>query len=397
MKTPKNLLFPVAAAALAVALQCCCPRSSWAQSPHSNAVFVSRNPSGANEVGAFVQDPGTGALSLVGTYLTGGRGELDIDGNQSHALAVKDDLLFVTNTGDNSLTVFRIESTGALSRLQRVSSRGVRPVSLAVKDTTLLVVNQGITAGKPGAVGGNVTAFSIGNDGELAHIRGSTFSFHASDTPNEILSNSANRLFSVGRSSANAVDTFRLSADGRISRTDTQRGVQDPLGGAIKSGSRSTVIFTLPDRSHAGVMSLVVNAQGKFLNARTYLRPKLLDPCWATIHPNGTLVWTAAFATRTISLYRLGERGGLTAVSNFRPWNTGAGIVDLTTDSTGSYVFQLRAFRAPGGEHNQRPSVAVFETTGGDADAGLALVGEYDLPSSWSRSGPTGIAVAEIL
>lgn len=364
--------------------------SAWAQGALGTTVFVQRNSANRNAVAAFAQDATTGALSLVGVYRTGGKGEPSLDGNQSHALAARGPLLFVTNAGDNTISSFRIQRDGGLVLVSRRNSRGVRPVSLAVKGDVLLVVNQGIKAGKHGAIGGNVRAFRIGIDGRLSVLGGAVYRFSQRDIPNEVLSNSANGLFTVGRSGSNSASTFSLQDDGRITLVETVRHIPDPLGGAIKSGAESTVILTLPDADTAGVTSLQMDSSGHTVARRTYPRPEQKDPCWAAIHPDGTRVWTSAFATRLLSLYQLAADGTLSAVSNYS-YSRGPGSVDITIDDTGSFLFRLKAFRAPGGQHNIQPSVEVLAVTGQAENAGLALVGDYKLPKDWASAAPTGI------
>lgn len=373
----------------------CIAASALAQGNVERTIFVQRNSANRNAVAAFAQDSVTGALTLLGVFRTGGKGEPSIDGNQSHALASRGRYLFVPNAGDNSISVFQVQQDGSLVLLSRTPSRGVRPVSMAVKKNVLLVVNQGIKAGTPGATGGNVRAFRIGANGSLTLISGAVYHFAAEDVPNEILSNSANPLFTVGRSGTNAVSTFWFHDEGTISLTETVSNIPDPLGGAIKSGSKSTVIVTLPDEDTAGVVSLQMNARGRTTASWRYSRPEQKDPCWAAIHPDGTRVWTSAFATRLLSLYTLRSDGSLRAVSNYTD-SRGPGSVDVAVDDSGSYLFRLRAFRVPNGAHNIRPSIDVFSTTGQSQNGGLALVGNYLLPENWSTTAPTGVAVVSL-
>lgn len=374
--------------ALLVAL--CWSTSAWAQGAIGTTVFVQRNSASRNAVAAFAQDAQSGELSLVGVYKTGGKGEPSLDGNQSHALASRGSLLFVTNAGDNTISSFRIQRDGGLVRLSRASSRGVRPVSLAVKRDVLLVVNQGIKAGKPGATGGNVRAFRIGVNGTLSAIDGGVYRFSSRDVPNEILSNSTRPLFTVGRSGSNSASTFWLSDEGKISLAQTVLNIPDPLGGAIKSGAESTVVLTLPDADTAGVTSLQMNARGRAIARHNYPRPEQKDPCWAAIHPDGVRVWTSAFATRLLSLYELSSDGSMRAVSDYS-YSGGPGSVDIAVDDSGSYLFRLKAFRPPVGTHNIQPFVEVFATTGQSENAGLAPIGSYALPKDWASAAPTGI------
>ena len=376
--------------ALSLLVILCWSAPAWAQGARGTTVFVQRNSAYRNAVAAFAQNANTGELSLVGVYRTGGKGQPSLDGNQSHALAAWGSLLFVTNAGDNTISSFRIQRGGELALVSRRSSRGVRPVSLAVKGDVLLVVNQGVVAGKPGAIGGNVRAFRIGVDGNLSLIPGAVYRFSSKDVPNEVLSNAANGLLTVGLSGSNSASTFSLKDKREITLVETVRNIPDPLGGAIKSGAESTVILTLPDADTAGVTSLQMNSSGHTIERRTYSRPEQKDPCWAAIHPDGTRVWTSAFATRLLSLYHLGADGTLSAVSNYS-YSRGPGSVDITVDESGSFLFRLKAFRAPGGQHNIQPSVEVLAVTGQTENAGLAPLGSYSLPKDWARAAPTGI------
>src|SRR5918994_991625 len=70
------------------------------------------------------------------------------------------DMLFAVNAGDSTVTAFRTGSAGVrLHRTTRVSSGGLIPVSVAVSDRLLHVLNAGGS--------GTVTTFEIGRRGQL--------------------------------------------------------------------------------------------------------------------------------------------------------------------------------------------------------------------------------------
>ncbi len=368
----------------------CCPP---AVADTTNAVFASQNPAGANSVASFVQNPRTGNLSFVGEYATGGTGDPSIQANQSHALASNGSHLFVTNAGDDSISVFTIKRGGKLSLKRTYPSAGSNPVSLAVIGSRLLVVNQGSGEG----LKGNIRAFQIRRSGSLSRIRSAHFDYLASDVPVEVIVNSRNSFFSVARSGANALDFFKLNNDGTIVRTDTVAGVQDPLGGVMKSSPQTIALYTLPDEAQPGVTSVYVSGEGKAQYQHQEIREDLQDPCWAAIHRDQRRLWLSSFKTRALSLYTISDNGAMTAVSDYITHTTGPGSVDITTDKAGAFLFRLRAYPAPTGSGPIQPYVDTLKIQGGSSrNAGLSLTDESALPSSWSSSAPTGILAVQV-
>ncbi len=359
----------------------------------TNAVFASQNPAGSNSVASFVQNPRTGRLSFVGEYATGGTGDTSIQANQSHALASNGRHLFVTNAGDDSISVFTIKRGGKLSLKRTYQSAGINPVSLAVKGDRLLVVNQG--SGE--SFGGNIRVFQIKRSGSLSRIRSAHFDYLSSDVPVEVIVNSRNNLFSVARSGANSLDFFKLNNDGTIVRTDTVVGIQDPLGGVMKTSPQTIALYTLPDEAQPGVTSIYVSGEGKALYQHQEVREDLQDPCWAAIHRDQRRLWLSSFKTRALSLYTISDSGAMTAVSDYITQTTGPGSVDIATDKAGRFLFRLRAFQAPTGSGPVQPYVDTLKIQDGSSrNAGLALTDESVLPVSWSSSAPTGILAVQV-
>ena len=128
------------------------------------AVYALTNQS-ANGVATFARGA-DGSLTWSGSVSTGGTGAGSGLGSQG-ALALSDDgrWLFAVNAGSNDVSAFRVTASG-LELTSRVSSGGVRPISLTVHGNVLYVLNAGGD--------GNISGFTIGTDGELAAISGST-------------------------------------------------------------------------------------------------------------------------------------------------------------------------------------------------------------------------------
>ena len=364
-----------------------------AASKRTNAVYVAQNQTGANSVAAFIQDAKNGRLTLVDTYLTGGTGDGAVDGNQSHALASNGSFLFVTNSGDHTVTSFRVRDGGVLRRVGSYSSQGYVPVSLAVRGDRLIVANQGsVTSNLPGGI----RVFRIAKSGALTRIRKSHFDFPPTDTPAEVLASQSSSVFSVGLSGSNRIDNFILTSSGTIVRTDSVPGVLSPLGGAVKSASRTTFIYTLPSTVLPGVVALRVNSRGKTEQMYQETREDLEDPCWAAIHPDGTRVWLSSFETRALSLYSINRDGVMSAVSDYTPVTTGPGATDVAVDARGRYLFRLRGFDVTAPSTPLNPVVDTLRIGSSTKDAGLSLVQTVPLPSSWATTQTTGVEVVAV-
>ena len=115
----------------------------------SGAVYVLTNQV-TNSVMAFDRAP-DGTLMPAGTFLTGGSGDpvaqpgdppADPLASQG-ALILSDDnrLLFAGNAGSNEVSVFSIRKN-FLSLVDKVSSGGVRPISLTAHENLLYVLDQ---------------------------------------------------------------------------------------------------------------------------------------------------------------------------------------------------------------------------------------------------------------
>lgn len=117
-------------------------------------VFYASNATSGNEVAAFVR-ASDGTLTRVGTYPTGGTGSGSFEDSSNSMLVgnpegaidpenpnITPEFVFTVNAGSGSISVFRIEKR-SLKLVDQVSSGGQKPVSLAVHDGILYVLNSG--------------------------------------------------------------------------------------------------------------------------------------------------------------------------------------------------------------------------------------------------------------
>ncbi len=365
--------------------------------PLMTSVYVIQNSAINNQIAAFQQDPATGSLRLIETYSTGGLGRPSVDGNSSHALVTRGQQLFAVNSGDHSISAFEILTGGRLRFQGRYPSGGFVPVSLAIHRDHLLVLNQGSNLE---ALHGGISAFRIRRDGSLQPISSAYFDYVPGDLPVDVLTAPNSDVFGVSRKLSGNFDIFRLSEDGFILRTDSIGGLQEPYGGATlperSLGSKrmnlgNLFAVTQGKEDQPGVLAFKTNSRGAVKQMNQDIRPQLLDPCWAAIHPDGQRLWVSAFARRSLSLYHLERNGVLQWVSDIAPIDQGPGGLDITIRSDGLYLFRLSAFDKKPPFPPTRPYIDTFKIINQPDSADLALIESLPLPEDWSQSSPMGI------
>lgn len=356
-----------------------------------NAVYLESNAKASNEVALLIQVKDGARLELIETYSTGGQGEPSIDGNQAHALATYGRFLFVTNTGDDSISIFRMGTIGRLTLIGKWPALGHRPVSLTVIKNNLIVLNQGDTDTK-NPIAASIQVFRILHDGQLQSLQGK-YSYLPSTVPVDVISPSRGRTFTVTLSGLGQLDTFKVENNGVISRVGSTSGISNPLGSAMGRLNSHKLAVTLADDSLPGVASLFMSRNGLPERVFQSIRPTLMDPCWAVSNASSTWLWTSAFFTRTLSLYRWETNGNVRFISDITPETTGPGGLDLAMSQNDKTLFWLRVGDVDVDQRPIRPFIESFNVNVGThiATAGLSLINRTLLPESWSSASPGGI------
>ncbi|HEY2164521.1 MAG TPA: beta-propeller fold lactonase family protein [Gemmatimonadaceae bacterium] len=177
----------------------------------SGAVFTQTNAVGGNAVVAFAR-AGDGSLTNAGTFSTGGNGiggtndplasqySLILDGEDAR-------LLFVVNAGSNTISRFAVDGAN-LTLLGTTSSRGTRPVSLAVARHTLYVLNTGSNS---------VAGFDIGEDGALTpNVAASALLGAAASGGAAVRASRDGQFIVVTETGSRTIDVYRVGAQGAL-------------------------------------------------------------------------------------------------------------------------------------------------------------------------------------
>ena len=330
-----------------------------AASENAGALYTLTNAASGNEVLVYSRAT-DGSLAFQGSYATGGLGSGSGLGSQSAVVLTKNNQwLFAVNAGSNQISVFAVNADG-LQLVDVVDSGGIRPVSLTTYKDVLYVLNAGGS--------GNISGFSIGVDGSLSPLAGST----------QPVSNG-------GVGTAPGLAQIAFSSDGSTlvvtekstSLIDTYPVVDGIAGAPTTHPSSSAVPFGFAfDRHGHAIVSEASGSVSSYQvdgNGFSVISPSIVNgqvaACWIAISKNGKFAYTTNAGSGTISSYQLGEDGSLTLL-NATAGSTGAGStpVDMAFSHNGMYLYALGA-----ASH----TVTIFQM---GADGSLTVIGSTSVP-----------------
>ena len=340
---------------------------------HAGAVYVLTNQTN-NSVAVFRRDA-KGMLTSAGQFPTGGVGNptpqppdpaTDPLASQGALLIGRgNQFLFAVNAGSNQISVLQIRKN-SLDVVDVVDSGGIRPISLALHDDLLYVLNEG---GTP-----NITGFEVEEDGTLTPLAGSTQPLigGVAGDPAQIGFSRDGDLLVVTEKSANRINTYTINDDGlpsapidNASNGMTPFGfafnnagtlvVSEAFGGALNQSAASS--YSAPDN---GILSVI---SGSVPNSQT-------ASCWVVITNDGKFAFVSNTGSGTISSYRIGADNGSLTLLNPVAVTTGMGSapIDMTLSVNSRFLFVLlggtqsvASFRIGGGNESLTP----VDTAGG--------------------------------
>ena len=338
----------------------------------AGAVYVLTNQV-ANMVAVFSHDA-FGRLTPAGEFSTGGAGDPVPQGTDpatdplaSQGALILDQghqFLFAVNAGSNQISVLQITPSG-LDLVDIVDSGGIRPISVTVHDDLLYVLNE---AGTP-----NITGFTVGDDGTLTPLGGSTQPLIGSTAadPAQVNFNPDGTLLVVTEKAGNRLDTYTVDENGLPSAPiDNPSNGMTPFGSAFNNPGFlvvSEAFGGMPNQSAAssysagddGVLSVVSSSVA---NSQT-------ASCWVVITNNGHTAFVSNTGSGTISSYDLTSNNGTLTLVNSVAGDTGANSapIDVALNVSSQFLYVLAgglqsvvSFRV-----EQDGSLTMIDTEGG--------------------------------
>jgi 6-phosphogluconolactonase len=270
----------------------------------AGAVFVSTNDAKHNEVIMYSRST-TGALTWVGKFRTGGRGQGGINdplqAQGSLILSADYKYLLAVNPGSSTLSVFEVHADG-LRLLDEKPTEGGNPVSVTMYDDLVYVAN----------VGGNLhtAGFHLKPWGELEFIENSKQPLSSLDTePGTIAFSPDGTKLIVTERQTSKIDVFSVAPDGSLTNgvPNAAQGVE-PFGAAFAPSGALLV----SEAGSGAVSSYSLNADNS-LSVITSKSPSSgAATCW--VIPAGTYAFATSAITSSVSAFKLGSTGELTAL-----------------------------------------------------------------------------------
>jgi 6-phosphogluconolactonase len=305
-------------------------------SEQAGFVYVQTNDAANNEVVVFERG-GNGKLERRDSYLTGGKGSGAPHLPSQGSVVLAGDVLLVTNAGSDDVTSFSVEG-GRLTQLDRVSSGGSAPRSIAVHEEHVYVLN---TGGEPGIAG-----FTL-DGGQLVSIPHSARSLGAGSDPAQIAFSPNGRVLLVTDRASDSIHAFAVNGDGVVQSIVTHRS-----SGATPYGFDVTADGVLVVTEAAGAQVGKASASSYRLDGSAGLSPvsgavgnTRSEVCWAVISSDGRTVFVTNFGDGTISTYAIGEDGSIELREAVAATTVDGepGIRDEALSSDGRYLYALHA------------------------------------------------------
>ena len=353
---------------------------AWSGSDH---VYVETNikTPGGNSIAAFTRGSNGQLTAIPGSpFLTGGAGtqyagvnigpqdsDQEIISNRDHTL------LFAVNSGSDTIAVFHILPSGALTPVagSPFPSGGNDPVSLALVGDTLFVVNKSGDLGRPSAILPSYGALRVHGDGTLEPIsdRSNVSSHEFQPTVSVAIGSSPSQALVIPDTDllfgtdflTGLIERFRFDGNGSLHQLSplklAPREFADTTTPRLPLGLWNHPFLPLlyvgyVTDAKLGVYEYDLEGGLKFLRAVPNSGAAI---CWLRTNRAGTRLYSSDTGTNSISVYDLTNPEEPVQIQEFNL--SGLGNVlqfALSTDERSLYALSSRGSAAiPEGEGNQ--------------------------------------------
>jgi len=310
------------------------------QDESAGAVYTITNAASGNEVLVYRRSS-NGTLSFQEAYSTGGLGSgAGLGSQEAVALSKNDRWLFVVNAGSNQVSVFAVKER-RLKLIDVVDSNGVQPISLTTHDHLLYVLNAGGS--------GNISGFSIGQNGSLSPLDGSIQPLSNGGVgeapgPAQISFDPEGSTLVVTEKATNLIDIYEVQ-DGIASApvTHTSAGAT-PFGFAFGRRDHLIVSEAFGGAPEASALSSYKVDDNELEVISPSVGTTQTAACWVVVSKNGKYAYTTNTGSGSISSYRIGKDGSLSLL------NPTAGLtgmdsrpIDMAVSQNGRYLYALGA------------------------------------------------------
>lgn len=327
---------------LSLSIAAAAPRAA-AQAP-AGAVYTLSNSVAGNTLLAFNR-AANGRLTPAGAFATGGVGTGGGLGSQNAVVLYGDGTrLFCVDAGSNEISVFDIVNGLPVQR-ERRPSMGTLPTSLAVREDVLYVLNAGDE--------GSLVGFRIQPSGQLSLLANSSRPLSGSATaPAQVEFTPDGQRILVSERATNLIDTYDVGVDSRLSNLQSHPSSgMTPFGFAFGKNDTLLVSEAFGGGVDASALSSYkLDAMGGLTVVAPSVPTTETAACWTVVTRDGRYAYVTNTGSGTVSGYRVGVDGALTLLAaNGISASTGMGSTpldeSLSRDSRFLYVLARNAGR----------------------------------------------------
>jgi len=268
--------------------------------PGEGAVFSMSNDAMGNAVLAFHRDA-DGSLKAAESYPTGGLGTGASLGSQGSVTLSEDGrFLLVVNAGSNDISSFAVRGS-QLNLMDLVSSGGTLPTSVAVRDDLVYVLNAGQNS--------VITGFLLDNRGKLNEIPKSARALStAMPSAAEVAIAPSGREVIVTEKGTNVIDSFEVERDGTLGMAEVHAS-----SGAVPYGFDFSPLGTIvvSEAAPGAVSSYSFDRHDNVMTISPSVADNQQAPCWLVVTKDGRFAYTANAGSSSISGYSLARDGSL--------------------------------------------------------------------------------------
>lgn len=339
----------------------------------AGAVYTETNGVDGNAIVAFRRAT-DGSLTRLASFATGGKGIGGaVDPLSSQYSVILDDdhrSLFAVDAGSNRITSFHVNENGGLIRIGSVSSNGVMPISLATKGALLYVLNTGDNSLSGYLVIGNALLLPLPHSTrKLAPGANGAAAIR--------FTHDGRRLI-VSERVSNRFEVFPVQFDGRLGDP-----VVSPAVGGASFG------FDVTDRNQPIVSETQGSLTSYALSSHNALTPITSSistggaaACWVTILENGRFAYSTNAGSDFVAGFGVDNGGHLSALNpGGKTGDVGAGATPIDLDHVESnFLYTLEAARGTIGAfaiHTDGSLTARADTHVGAGSSGLQGIAAF--------------------
>jgi 6-phosphogluconolactonase (cycloisomerase 2 family) len=304
---------------------------------NDHVVFVQTDNTSGNQVAVYDR-AGDGRLTLANTYDTGGLGGAlngsvvdHLASQGSLAYDQRDSLLYAVNAGSNTVSVFSVRGD-QLSLRQVVSSGGVFPVSVAVHDDLVYVLNAENGGGLQGYVSFLGRLFAIPGSNRSLGLVIPSDATQFTNTPGQVaFSPDGSKLVVTTKQNGNDVDVFDVGVLGRLSTSPVVNAEPGTVPFAVSFDASGHLVVANAGTNALATYTLNPNGTVTLMDA---VGTGASATCW--VAPARGFFYASNAGSATVSGYEDTFSGELTLLGSTA---TDTGTVDASASSDGQFLY----------------------------------------------------------